>query len=155
MTKKFSARVNFVFFHTVLQCAVCEKWKTYCHLKKFRQINYLVFPLVKVLLSRNFCQRSVTVNFRGFPQCVKFTKFFYHLRIMSWNRFCSKRFDNEIVFTEIFKKSRHKNFVNSTVVMGPSQNFHGSSISSQNFSSRVEFRAKNFRATFESSQFRA
>ena len=42
-----------------------------------------------------------------------------------------------------------------SVVMGPSQNFHGSSISSQNFSSRVEFRAKNFRALFEPSQIRA
>ena len=39
--------------------------------------------------------------------------------------------------------------------MGPSQNFHGSSISSQNFSSRVEFRAKNFRAVFKPSLIRA
>ena len=42
-----------------------------------------------------------------------------------------------------------------SLVMGPSQNFHGSSISSQNFSSRVEFRAKNFRAVFEPSLIRA
>ena len=34
--------------------------------KKFRQINSLVFSLVKTLLSRNFCQKSVTVNFRNF-----------------------------------------------------------------------------------------
>ena len=41
------------------------------------------------------------------------------------------------------------------IVMGPSQNFHGSSISSPKFSSRVEFRAKIFRAVFESSHLRA
>ena len=34
--------------------------------KKFRQINSLVFSLVKTLLSRNFCQIIVTVNFRNF-----------------------------------------------------------------------------------------
>ena len=34
--------------------------------KKFRQINSLVFSVVKTLLSRNFCQRSVTINFRNF-----------------------------------------------------------------------------------------
>ena len=31
--------------------------------KKFRQINYLVISLVKPLLSRNFCQKSVRENF--------------------------------------------------------------------------------------------
>ena len=30
----------------------------------FRQINYLVISLVKMLLSRIFCQKSVRVNFR-------------------------------------------------------------------------------------------
>ena len=34
--------------------------------KKFRQINYLIFSVLKTLLSRNFCQKSVTVNFRNF-----------------------------------------------------------------------------------------
>ena len=34
--------------------------------KIFRQINYLVILLVKPLLSRNFCQKRVRVNFRNF-----------------------------------------------------------------------------------------
>ena len=34
--------------------------------KKFRQINYLVTLLVKPLLSRNFCQKWVRVNFCNF-----------------------------------------------------------------------------------------
>ena len=34
--------------------------------KKFRQINSLVISLVKALLSRNFCQNCVRVNFRIF-----------------------------------------------------------------------------------------
>ena len=33
----------------------------------FRQINYLVISLVKPLLSRNFCQKCVRVNFRNYP----------------------------------------------------------------------------------------
>ena len=34
--------------------------------KKFRQIDYLVISLVKPLISRNFCQKSLRVNFRNF-----------------------------------------------------------------------------------------
>ena len=34
--------------------------------KKFRQINYLVISVVKTLLSRNFCQKIVKVNYRNF-----------------------------------------------------------------------------------------
>ena len=34
--------------------------------KIFRQINYLVISLVKPLLSRNFCQKCMRVNFRNF-----------------------------------------------------------------------------------------
>ena len=40
--------------------------------KKFRQINSLVFSLVNTLLSRNFCQISVTVNFRNFHTVSEF-----------------------------------------------------------------------------------
>ena len=45
-----------------------EKLKIYCHVtqKFFRQINSVVFSLVKTLLSRNFCLKSVTANFRNF-----------------------------------------------------------------------------------------
>ena len=43
-----------------------EKWKIYSHWKIFRQISYLVILLVKPLISRNFCQRSMIVNFNNF-----------------------------------------------------------------------------------------
>ena len=46
-----------------LQYHSVEKWNIYWYLKKIRQINALVFSLVKTLLSRNFCQSRVTVNF--------------------------------------------------------------------------------------------
>ena len=39
--------------------------------EKFRQINSLVFSLVKTVVSRNFCQRSETVNFRNFHTVIK------------------------------------------------------------------------------------
>ena len=38
--------------------------------KIFRQTNYLVISLVKVLLSRNFCQKRVRVNFCNFHTVV-------------------------------------------------------------------------------------
>ena len=43
------------------------------HRKKFREINSLVIHLVRPLLSRNFCQKSVRENFRNFHtvQCEK------------------------------------------------------------------------------------
>ena len=65
-----------LFIHTI------TVWKnekfTVTH-KKFRQINSLVFSLVKTLLSRNFCQRSVTVNFRNF-HTVAVTHFWQKIR---------------------------------------------------------------------------
>ena len=46
--------------------AQCGKIKNLLSLKIFRQINSLVTSFVKTLLSRNFCQRCVTVKFRNF-----------------------------------------------------------------------------------------
>ena len=51
----------FSFFHTVRKLQKFTLTE-----KKFRQINYLVISLVKTLLSRNFCQKWVRVNFRSF-----------------------------------------------------------------------------------------
>ena len=58
------SRNFFLKFHTTQHSV--EKWKLYSHWKKFRQINYLVILLVKPLLSRNFYQKRVRVNFRNF-----------------------------------------------------------------------------------------
>ena len=44
-------------------CTVWKNEKFSLTKKKFRQINYLVISLVKPLLSRNFCQKCVRVNF--------------------------------------------------------------------------------------------
>ena len=63
------ARENFRNFHNVvveITETQCGKMKNLLSPKKIRQTNSLVFSLVKTLLSRNFCQRSVTVNFRNF-----------------------------------------------------------------------------------------
>ena len=53
-------------FHTVSVEHSVEKWEIHSHWKNFRQINYLVTLLVKPFLSRNFCQKTVRVNFRNF-----------------------------------------------------------------------------------------
>ena len=45
--------------------------------KIFRQIPYLVLSLVKTLLWRNFCQKSVRVNFRNFHTVLHNFSFFF------------------------------------------------------------------------------
>ena len=52
-------------FHIVAQYSV-EKWEILSHWNFFRQINYSVISLVKPLLSRNFCEKSVRENFYNF-----------------------------------------------------------------------------------------
>ena len=47
----------------------------------FRQINSLVIYLVNALVSRNFCQKSVRVNFRNFHSVLSSTIF---LAKISW-----------------------------------------------------------------------
>ena len=42
-----------------------EKRENYSH-KEFRQTNSLVTHLVRTLISRNFCQKSMRVFFRNF-----------------------------------------------------------------------------------------
>ena len=73
VTKELISRKIFEL-DRVLQNAQCtlfwlhsvEITEIYCHQKIFRQIAYLVISLVKMLLSRNFCQKRVTANFRNF-----------------------------------------------------------------------------------------
>ena len=43
-----------------------EKRVILSHWKKIRQISYLVISLVKPLLSRNFCEKSVRDDFCNF-----------------------------------------------------------------------------------------
>ena len=58
-----------IFPHSVVTEIQCTLWKNQKFTlteKIFRQINYLVISLVKTLLSRNFCQKRVRVNFHNF-----------------------------------------------------------------------------------------
>ena len=63
------AKIDFFFFREI-NCNRFTLWK----LQKFtvtkknfvKLTTYLVISLVKMLLSRNFCQKRVTVNFRNF-----------------------------------------------------------------------------------------
>ena len=61
---------SFPYLHTMnmlwsLYIVLWKKRELHSHRKKFRQI-YLVFSLVKLLLSRNFCEKSVRENFCNF-----------------------------------------------------------------------------------------
>ena len=51
------------YFSTMHTVEISE---IYSHWKILRQITYLVMSLVKLLLSRNFCQKCVRVNSRDF-----------------------------------------------------------------------------------------
>ena len=59
-------RANVCNFHTVYYATLWKNDKFTLTEIFFRQINYLVILLVKPLLSRNFCQKRVRVNFRNF-----------------------------------------------------------------------------------------
>ena len=86
-----NVRKNFCNFHSVF-FTVWKNEKFTVTNKKFRQINSLVLSLVKTLLSRNFCQISVTVNFHNFHNVVYKSWFF------TWNQLFKKF--REINFTE-------------------------------------------------------
>ena len=89
----FYVRENFSFFHTA--CSTLWKNEKFSLIEKiFRQINSLVFYLVKTLLSRNFCQKSVKLfrlnfyNFHTVPRTL-------------WNakvEFCNHIFFRENIF---------------------------------------------------------
>ena len=121
----------------------------------FRQITYLVlFSLVKTLLWRNFChsllskwcrnvkswfheifvqktcqKKFVIFKFKlWYAHTVEFTKFLYHLKIISWNQLYSKLFTEEIVFMEIFQKVVIQKFRKRHSVRSVNNflcNFHG------------------------------
>ena len=59
------------FFHLEHSMDNVEKQEILTHGKKFRQIIYLVISLVKLLLSRNFCNKSLRENFCHFHTVVK------------------------------------------------------------------------------------
>ena len=66
-------KIDFTEFFEIVcraeaQCGKIEKFTIIQ--EKLRQINSSVLSLVKTLLSRNFCQRSLTVNFRNFHTVV-------------------------------------------------------------------------------------
>ena len=55
-----------VSVHVRVHNAQCGKTRNSLSPIFFREINYLVIYLVNALLSRNFCQKGVRVNFRNF-----------------------------------------------------------------------------------------
>ena len=63
LTEKKFRQMNYL---VTLLVTVWKNEKFTVTLEKFHQINSLVLSLVKTLLSRNFCQRSLTLNFRKF-----------------------------------------------------------------------------------------
>ena len=83
--------------------------------KIIRQINSLVIYLVKPLLSRNFCQKMVRVNFRNFhsvsmPHSVEKREILSHLKDISSNQLFSNLFSKTVTFTKSFTKMRQRKF---------------------------------------------
>ena len=65
LTKNIVRSSLFLYMHYVTH-TVWKNEKFSLTEKKFRQISYLVISLVKPLLSRNVCQKSVRDNFCNF-----------------------------------------------------------------------------------------
>jgi len=65
---------NFVWYHFHYQFTLWKLRKFTLNEKIFRQITYLVISLVKLILSRNFCQKCVRMNFHYF-HTVQFINF--------------------------------------------------------------------------------
>ena len=61
-----SKTITFTKFLPKMREHTVEEWKIYSHHNFFRQINSLLIYLVNALFSRNFCVKSVRVNFRNF-----------------------------------------------------------------------------------------
>ena len=79
--------------------------------KRFRQFNYLVTSLVKLLLSQNFCQKRVSLNFRKFHsavwQCRNYGNYSYSLLAKnSWNTMWKLQ---EFFLTQFWQKFRESN----------------------------------------------
>ena len=53
-------------FYNTTACTVWKNEKFSLTEKRFRETSYLVIPLVKTLLSRNFCQKRVRADFCNF-----------------------------------------------------------------------------------------
>ena len=75
-----------------------EKWKLNSRWKISRQINYLVILSVKTLLSRNFCQKSVSVEKREILSQQKI--------IRQINFLVHNRFSKTVTFTKFLAKMR-------------------------------------------------
>ena len=66
-TYVFNAMRNFPAYFRWDRQSTLWKYKKFTLTEKiFRQITYLVISLVKLLLSRNFCQKCMRGNFRNF-----------------------------------------------------------------------------------------
>ena len=99
--------------------AQCGKRKHLLSTKiNFRQINSLVFSLVKTLLSRNFCQRSVTVNFRIFHTVAQYlskgnAENAITQKKIPWNQLFNNSFSKNVGLTEkcrFFYKNGDRDF---------------------------------------------
>ena len=68
--RKIIWRTDRLLFHgkNYVLCANCENNRNFLLPKKYfvKSTTYLVISLVKMLLSRNLCQKRVRVNFRNF-----------------------------------------------------------------------------------------
>ena len=96
---------------------VCTLWKLRKFTlteKIFRQITYLVISLVKLLLSRNFCQKCVRENSRNCHtvkhHTVEITEIYSHLEKISSNQLFSNFFSKTVTFTKFLPKKREREF---------------------------------------------
>ena len=102
--KRESSRVNFRIFQ-IAQCTLWKNEKITLTKIIFRQINSLVIYSVNVLLSRNFCQKHMRLNFRNFHtvQCGHILRFWnlWWTKINRKRSWCSRLKKAEREFLQI------------------------------------------------------
>ena len=93
-------------FHVFPFCTVWKNEKFGLTEKIFRQIDSFVISLVKPLLSRDFRQKSVRVNFRNFHivHSVEKWKIYSHWKKISSNQLFSNFFSKTVTFTRFSPK---------------------------------------------------
>jgi len=110
-------RVNSSFFHSVhCTCTVWKNEKFSLTKKIFRQNNFLVISLVRLLLSRNICEKMRETKSQQFPHCalhrVEKREILCHANFFPSNQVIAKFFSKTLIWRNFWEKTVAVKFCN-------------------------------------------